>query len=171
MARGPLNARLIGASGLSKLLGDLPKKIGERVALKALRSGARLIQKEAAANVPIRTQEGFKAVTTGGSKFRLPGLLKKSIRVVRNRDAERQRGKSFVVSVGPSREAFYGMFLEFGTKHISAKPWLRPAFDGNKKEATVKIGVSLGADIEKAALKLAGPLRKSGIVKRRRGRR
>lgn len=171
MARGTATARLTGLRELSKVLEKLPKQIGQRVALKALRAGGRVFAKEAASNVPVRSGGGAKLTKKGGSKLRLPGLLKKSIRVVRNRDAEKRRGTSFVVSVGPSREAFYGMFREFGTVHIPKRPWLRPAFDAKAQESTRVIGKTLGKDIEKAAVKLAGPLAKSGLVKRKRRRR
>ncbi len=34
-----------------------------------------------------------------------------------------------VAAVGPTKDAFHGRFLEFGTSKMSARPWLRPAFD------------------------------------------
>lgn len=34
---------------------------------------------------------------------------------------------SVVVHVGPSRDVFYGMFSELGTKFQPATPWMRPA--------------------------------------------
>lgn len=42
-----------------------------------------------------------------------------------------------VVAVGafrtsPIGEIFYGSFLELGTPRMSARPWLRPAFDGTR---------------------------------------
>jgi HK97 gp10 family phage protein len=30
--------------------------------------------------------------------------------------------------VGPTRSGFYGSFLEWGTRFITARPWMRPAF-------------------------------------------
>lgn len=38
------------------------------------------------------------------------------------------------VRVGPSARAFYGEFLEKGTKHIAAKPFLRPALDSKRRQ-------------------------------------
>lgn len=33
------------------------------------------------------------------------------------------------VAVGPTKKGFYGSFVEFGTAHMAAQPWARPAFD------------------------------------------
>ncbi len=37
------------------------------------------------------------------------------------------------VSVGPSKEAFYGVYDEFGTRHMAARPFMRPAFEQHKE--------------------------------------
>lgn len=42
------------------------------------------------------------------------------------------------VAVGPSKDFFYGFFLEFGTIKMAAKPFLRPAFD-SKVGAALKV--------------------------------
>jgi len=42
------------------------------------------------------------------------------------------------VAVGPAKDFFYGSFLEFGTKHMSARAFARPAFD-SEAEACLAI--------------------------------
>lgn len=37
--------------------------------------------------------------------------------------------------VGPSKIAFYGEFLEYGTSKMAAKPFLRPALDARREDA------------------------------------
>lgn len=49
---------------------------------------------------------------------------KATIRYTRARD----RG-GFYSDVGPNRRAFYLAFIEYGTKHITARPFLRPAIE------------------------------------------
>ncbi len=39
------------------------------------------------------------------------------------------------VGIGPSKDFFYGYFLEFGTIKMSAKPFMRPAFDSKVGES------------------------------------
>lgn len=39
------------------------------------------------------------------------------------------------VATGPSGRAWYGFFQEFGTRFHPAHPFLRPAFDGNRRRA------------------------------------
>ncbi len=44
------------------------------------------------------------------------------------------RPRSLSAVVGIARAAFYWKFLEFGTRHIVARPFMRPAADGQRKE-------------------------------------
>lgn len=43
--------------------------------------------------------------------------------------ARGQDSKEIAVAVGMTVRAFYGSFLEFGTAHITPRPFMRPAFD------------------------------------------
>ena len=50
--------------------------------------------------------------------------------------------------------AYYWRFLEFGTSKLSAKPFLRPAFEAKKDAAVDAIKAKLAEAIEKTAAKL-----------------
>ena len=160
--------KLSGARELDRVLQKLPREIGEKVLLSSLRVGAKEIKEAAKARAPVRSGGGAKTVKTavgGGIRVvRQPGFLKNSIRIARLRGSE----SSAAVSIGPRREAFYGMFQEFGTRFQPARPWLRPALDAAAGRAIAAFGKALGKKVERAAVKLAGPLAKSGLVKRRR---
>ncbi len=39
------------------------------------------------------------------------------------------------VAIGPTKGFFYGWFLEFGTAHMPAQPFVRPAFDAEHQGA------------------------------------
>jgi len=41
--------------------------------------------------------------------------------------------------IGPGKDAFYGRYVEFGTKYQPARPFLRPALDEKQGEATQAI--------------------------------
>lgn len=49
------------------------------------------------------------------------------------------------VGVGPSSEAFYGMFHEIGTAHHPADPFLRPAVDSGRKAAIARYHAIMSA--------------------------
>lgn len=61
-----------------------------------------------------------------------------------------KRTGSAVATLGVGREAFYAVaFVELGTAHTPAQPWLRPAFEGSNEEMQGAIVVSLRTRIEK----------------------
>lgn len=41
-----------------------------------------------------------------------------------------------VALIGQGKAEFYGKFAEYGTRRQAAKPWLRPAFETGKREAS-----------------------------------
>lgn len=47
------------------------------------------------------------------------------------------RGVSLII--GPTEEAWYGKFLELGTKFIAARPWMVPAFERHRDR--IKLGI------------------------------
>jgi len=46
----------------------------------------------------------------------------------------------------PGKQEYYGTFVELGTKHQAAQPYLRPAVDENKQQ----IGMAVNQKILKA---------------------
>ncbi len=94
-----------GGKQLAQLMKQVPLRIERKIAKKALREGARPVIKEARARAP-------KGKT---------GLLKKSIRAYTAKGAK--------IRIGPSRDAWYAHFVEFGTSKMTARPFMRPAFD------------------------------------------
>lgn len=105
-------------AGLDQLLGKMkriPGALQNPVLQAAVEKGAEPIRAAASQNAPRgptgELQEGMAMVPMRGTA---------------NRAA---------VRVGPSARAFYGEFLEKGTKHIAAKPFLRPALDSKRREA------------------------------------
>jgi HK97 gp10 family phage protein len=60
-----------------------------------------------------------------------PGGLKKAIRKIRV-NLDKSKGVALQVRYG---KAFYWRFFEYGTPHIRATPFLRPAYEMHKKTA------------------------------------
>ncbi len=151
---------------MEQVLKQLPAEIAKRTLQQALRKGAQPILDEARANAPVgqESKGRVRLRTTKKGKVSISnyGKLKLNLRIVNNPSTT--HSASVAVTVG---KAFWGMFLEFGTRFMAARPFLRPAFESKKYEALKVFGQELGAGIEKAAIKLAGPYRKSGLRRRR----
>lgn len=124
-----------GLTELHAALSKLPEKVERKVLRSMVQAGGQVVVKAARQNVPVDS-----------------GELKKGI-VRRSKKGKKVAGQ-VEVSVGPSTDVFYGRFLEFGTAHIAARPFLRPAFDDNYQaiiDAIRKRGLKR---IEKEAEKL-----------------
>jgi len=115
-----------------------------------LRAGGQVVRKEAIAraaraDAPHRLGRSREIVQ--------PGNLKRNITVRRNRNTG---GHFASVSVGVRSKAFYWRFLEFGTRKMRARPFLRPAFSGRQEPA-------LAAIIERLKKRLDAAVRKAGV--------
>jgi len=144
-----------GAKELERVLKKLGPKLAERVLVSSARAGAGVIRKEARARAP-RGQEP----STASKKY---GPLHKKIRVTRMK----KTGYSVEMAVH-NGTAFWGAFLEWGTKHIGASPWMSPAFDTSAAPALKRTGERLGKGLDKVSRELAGPLSKISKATRRR---
>lgn len=78
-----------------------------------------------------------------------PGFLRRSIKVYRVR-MSRAGVMEARVGIGA---AFYGGFLEAGTKRLAPRPWFRAAIDGAREAAVRALGNTLKVEIERAAQK------------------
>ena len=120
-----------GFAKLDRALKELPLKVQNRIMGKVVRSGSKVVLKEAKALVPKHT-----------------GRLKKSMTIKRLRKSK-TKGR-IVDSVTFKEDGWYAHLIEFGHQlvkggrlggsgagkvigHIAAQPFLRPAFDKNKK--------------------------------------
>lgn len=153
-----------GASEMEALLRQLPAALAKQVLTAALRDAAKPILEEARALAPVGTESKgrvrLRTSKRGTVSISNYGKLKPSLRIAALPERLTPHSATVVVTVG---KAFWGMFVEFGTRFMPARPFLRPAFEAKKVEALNRLGKALGARIEKAAKKLAGPYAKSGL--------
>lgn len=127
--------KIEGLKELDNRLKNLPFKVQKKVLNAAVRSGATIIKKEAKQRVPVRS-----------------GFLKKNILV---RKKKKQPIDKPIYQVGCSNKAWYGRIIEFGSRMVAARPWLRPAFDVSKQKVLDQIRKKLKIGIEREAAKLA----------------
>ena len=127
---------LRGAAELEKVLRQLPGKIGEQEVKKALRVGARIVQK--------RAKEILRSKVSEAST----GALEKSIRVAT------VKNKIVIGFAKPTSRRAH--ITEYGTSRSKALPFMRPAIDEKGEEAIKAIGATLGKSVAKVAEELAG---------------
>jgi len=143
------NVEIKGLRELMLALEKLPAEVQKKPVQQALRAAAKPMRDAAIANA---------------SAFRDTGTVEKNIKVVRSKV---YNGKNYVHGVvlrvlNSSKrrrakgmgDAFYWKFLEFGTVHAPARPFLRPAFESNKDRALQIIRERLARGIENEARKL-----------------
>ena len=105
---------------LQERLNEIGKK-GAKLENEALLAGAEIINKEVVNNAPEKT-----------------GKAKKYLKVSK---VTKEKGIKIVkigISKADNSEAFYLKFHEYGTSKMSARPFMRPAFERKKKEALEK---------------------------------
>ena len=124
--------QLIGAKELEKVLKNTPRRVQGSVVRKATRAGAVIFRRLAKAKVPKRSGQLRRGIIMRTARGR-----RNEIRVIVGlRGGKRSQGG-----------AFYGIFLEFGTRFIRARPFIRPAFDEGKDEASRTVIDRLWAEI------------------------
>lgn len=156
-----VSIKIDGLKELQRALELLPKEIQGRPLKSAVSAGAKVILDEAINKAPVgETGNLRKALyryrsrsqSTVGKETYLVGV-RKGKGIYGNTRLNRRLGR-----VGKKYttqgEAYYWRFVEFGTSKMSAKPFLRPAFESQKERAVQIIKERLGKAIEAQARKL-----------------
>ncbi|NBU45443.1 MAG: HK97 gp10 family phage protein [Betaproteobacteria bacterium] len=159
MARAE-TVRIEGLAELNRALRELPQRIANRGLRTAVYAGAKVIRDEARHRAP-------KAAQSLGTKQPSAGTLKRSVIMKHIRELSGGGRQTFYVLVRQgkkyrnqgkrgnlSQDAWYWRFVEFGTVKMSARPFLRPAFDMKKNDALTAIKTRLAERIEQAAREL-----------------
>jgi HK97 gp10 family phage protein len=148
---------LEGVNDLKMALAEASAVIRKKAVRGALREAAKVIQGAARANSPLL------AIAT---PLRKHGTVKKNIVTLGSKFARQSGDEGVYVGVRPLRGAarvkklgrasatnpndpYYWRFLEFGTKKMAARPFLRPAAESKGPEAIAKFMRSVVPQIEK----------------------
>lgn len=131
--------KLVGAEAIDRKLVAIRDAVSPDARRRSLLIGAEIVLEEAKRLVPVLT-----------------GNLRDSLIITFdgkvNGAAVSERRFFTAVYIGPERrQGFYGHMVEFGTIHMAAHPFMRPALDNTREEVKRAIGHSLWADIKKAA--------------------
>jgi len=125
-----VSVKVAGIDELKRALAALPSKIRRKALTKALRAGAKVVQKAARAAVPVLATP---------NAYRTKGLLKRKISVRVSKESRRAGDVGVFVNVKPAAKSargatnrldpYYWRFVEFGTKKMTARPFMAPAAD------------------------------------------
>jgi HK97 gp10 family phage protein len=125
-----------GQRELEKALRDLNQAMSRILARNAVLAGAEVIASAAKSRAPLGED----------------GLLKRSIQTFEDR-TENSSGTKRTAYAGT--RLYYAYWVEYGTVHMSAKPFLRPAIDENFSEISNKMGENLANGFERELSKFA----------------
>lgn len=149
--------RLEGVDDLKRALAEAGPHIRKKAVRGALREAGKVIQQAAKAAAPI-----LRVPTP----YRKAGTVQRNIAVRASKFARRVGDEGVYINVRPLRgtarvarygkagaknpnDPFYWRFLEFGTKKMAARPFLKPAAESKGEAAISKFMQSVVPQIEK----------------------
>lgn len=139
--------QLRGFDELNKKLDRLAAGADSKIIRRAAASAMLPVVKEAESRVP----KGDKPHKTYRGRVVAPGFASRNIK--RKSKIDKRTGV-VRVRVGVANEAFYAtQFVERGTQHMRAQPWLEPAFESRQDEVLDRFKGRLRKIIEKEARK------------------
>lgn len=154
-----------GLRELSAALRELPQRIARNALRQSVSRGAAVIRDEAKVRAPVSN-----GAPRPGEP--LPGTLKRAIVIKQDRERSSLLSQTFVVAVrhgkryrqqgkkgNRSQDAYYWRWVEFGTVKMSARPFMRPAFETKKQTAVQEIARVLGERLMQEAATLPGSRR------------
>ena|ERR1035437_1025047 len=139
-----LTVQVLGLKGVEDALAQAGPKLAKRALRKALRAGGEVMVDAAKGRAPVLKQ---------GTPQRKPGELRDSIGMVVKLSPTEESG---TVRIGPLRDkakgknspGIWGSFVEFGSVHGAAQPFMRPGFDSSKEAALDKFTEVIRAGVE-----------------------
>ena len=135
--------KLEGIDDLKRALANATKSIRTKAVRSALRAAGKVIQQAARANAPVLVIP---------TPYRATGTVKKRITVRASKFSRQAGNEGVYINVRPiagkaqvkkygkagaknKNDPFYWRFLEFGTKKMGARPFLRPAAESHGNQA------------------------------------
>jgi HK97 gp10 family phage protein len=150
---GKTRVEVKGLRELGKALKDLGNAVGLKIARGATAAGARVVRKQAVANI-----EAAPSVRTGSLRDSV--IVKRAGRGESSLTSEhlvtvRGRGKPYNKKGQRIARAPHAHLVEFGTVNMPAEPFLVPAYEQKKVDAVAAIAEQLAKGIDRAAKKVA----------------
>ncbi|SRR6266481_3203201 len=123
-----------GLEELEQKLQQLAPDIAKRAVRKSVRAGIEVFQEAISENAPRHTGHlaesiNIKLSVTGGDRDDTTGGI--------------------IGITGPSKDAFYGVFQEYGTAREPAQPFVAPAYEENKDKVVEVFVETLKDELER----------------------
>lgn len=134
--------KIEGLKELQDALRELPKATEKNVLKRVLVKAAEPIRADAEANAPKGETLTLSTSHTVGTKLS------------RRQKSKHKKESAVEVFVGPAPSP-KSITQEFGAAHHGAQPFMRPAWDANKRSAFDSIKTDLAEETEKARKRLA----------------
>lgn len=134
--------KLTGGPEIEAALRELGGQIAGRLGTNAVRAGARVIANHAKALAPVGAT----------------GDLKESIRMFD--EGYKGRAQRTTRTAYAGTRLFYAYWVEYGTAHSAAQPFMRPAGDTAGGEARAKMAENLSTGIKREMAKYRGRVTK-----------
>lgn len=153
-------ASLEGVPELTGKLTELGVKLAARELRGTMKDALQLAEHRARARMPQGTEPHY----TYRGRLVAPGYALGTLHIETGLN---KRTGAAIATLGVGREAFYAVqFVELGTAHMPAQPWLRPAFVDSEDEMLRQIGVSLRERIERTAKSAARARQRARLGRR-----
>lgn len=114
-----------GLDELDKRLQQIPEKFRRKIIREVMKAAAEPVRAE----IERRAPRGKRLGKYSSAEY---GRLSENI--VASGPRTKADG-SASIQAGPGKDQYWGIFLEFGTVKLSARPFVRPAFDSKYQEA------------------------------------
>jgi HK97 gp10 family phage protein len=118
---------------LSRDLEVLSKAESNKVLRQGTYEGAKILRDETRKRAPVRTGKLKKNIMASNRRVQRDGSVSSGV-YVRGSNKSGTNSDTTLKKDDP-RNAYYWRFLEKGTSHMAAKPFIDPAFDSKSEEA------------------------------------
>jgi HK97 gp10 family phage protein len=139
-----ITVEVIGLKGLEDALADAGPKLARRTLRKALKEAGQPMLNSVKSKAPVMAK---------GTPQRKPGELRDALDMTIKMSAKEESGTARIgirkdKSKGKQDPSQWGSYVEFGSIHGAAQPFMRPGFDATKDASLDKFTVVLRDGVE-----------------------
>lgn len=164
-----VSVKVEGLAELEKTLFELgststARRVGQRALIEAAQPMVTAIKRFAPKDemnleesVKIQASNRNRNADTAEAVIGIDGSVKPAVARPRQRASSKRQGAAIDLGVSG-----YGPMQEFGTVKMQANPFFRPGFQAEAAATIVRVGQTLGPEIEKSAARLAKKRARAG---------